>query len=106
MRVVEKGVHSYRGKEFHLKFPVEKKEREEIDMASSSISKEEPGNIVEVHGDINGLGKESLQMYLENTKRSGGGEVAEVNLDVSPPQVIFHDAEGKLCRMFYDEMQL
>ena len=106
MRVVGKGVHSYHGKEFHLKFPAEREEREEIDISPSNISKKVPGNIVEIYGDINGLRKESLQMYLENTKRSGGGEIEEVNFDVSPPRVIFRDAEGKLCLMLYDNRKL
>jgi len=40
------------------------------------------------------LGKESLEMYLENTRRSGGGEIKELNLDANPPQVIFCDSEA------------
>ena len=98
-RVVDNKVHKFEDKEFLLKFPVSE------DDESSSISNVEPGNIVEIHGDIKGLGMESLQMYLENTKRSGGGEIEKLNMDVTPPRVIFCDAEGKLCCMFYVEFQ-
>ena len=89
-------MHTFEGKEFLLKFPVQRNEREGEEDEASRIPKLELGNIVEVHGDIKGLGKESLQMYLENTKRSGGGEIEKLNLDVAPPRVTFRDAEGKV----------
>ena len=96
------GVHTFGGKEFLLVFPLQKNEREGKDDKSSKLSKVEPGNIVEIHGDIKGLGKDSLEMYLENAKRSGGGKIEKVNLDATPPRVIFRDTEGKLYLMFYD----
>ena len=54
-------------------------------------------NIVEIHGDITGLEKESIEMYLENTRRSGGGDIEEINLDATPPRVTFRDPEGNFA---------
>ena len=95
-RVAENKVHMFDGKKFLLKFPVQKNEKVVEDDEYSSASNVVPENIVEIHGDIKGLGKDSLEMYLENTKRSGGGEIEILDLDVTPPRVIFRDAEGKL----------
>ena len=99
-RVVENKVHMFDGKKFLLKFPVQKSESVVEDDEHSSASNVEPENIVEIHGDIRGLGMESLQMYLENTNRSGGGMIEKVDWDATPPRVVFRDAEGKLCIMY------
>ena len=95
--MVEKGVHSVDGNEFHLKVPVFKKEDDKRNDISPSISNSGNKTVLEIHGDIASLGKESLEMYLENTRRSGGGEIKELNLDANPPQVIFCDSEGAFC---------
>ena len=76
---------------------MQQKESKENDDESSSDSNIEHTNIVEIHGDIGDLGKESLEMYLENTRLSGGGDIKEINLDAAPPRVIFCDPAGKLC---------
>ena len=56
-----------------------------------------PANVVEIVGDIRSLRKETLKYYLENEKRSGGGEILHLNLSVDQPQVTFRDSEGELC---------
>ena len=100
-RVVEKGVHTFDGKEFHFKVPVLKTEEKERDCSSSNeFNSSSSKNIVEIHGDITGLGKDSLEMYLESRKRSGGGEIREMNLDANPPWVEFRESEGRAC-IFY-----
>ena len=96
-RVVKRGVHSVDGKEFHLEVPVLKKEEREKDSISPNTSNSGSKNVVEIHGDITGIGKESLEMYLENTKRSGGGEIKDMNMGANPPWVEFHESEGKAC---------
>ena len=96
-RVVKKGVHSVDGKEFHLKVPVLKKEEREKDNIAPSMSNSGSKNILEIHGDITGIGKESLEMYLESRKRSGGGAIKDMNMDAIPPWVEFHESEGKAC---------
>ena len=101
-RVVENKVHTFDGKEFLFKFPVQKNESLGEDSESSRTANAEPRNIVEIHGDIKGLGKDSLELYLENTGRSGGGEIEKINLDATPPRVIFRDAKGNLCSIFVD----
>ena len=83
------------GKEFSVKFPVGKKEKN-LNEEKDDIGRRE-GNIVEIHGDITGLGKDSLEMYLENEKRSGGGEIKELNMDAKPPWVEFLESEGRAC---------
>ena len=93
----------FNGMEFHFKFPVAVKQKlnnEEVG-GSCKISSEDCDNVVEIHGDIRSLGKESLEMYLENTKRSGGGVVKEMNFDANPPWVAFLESEGK-ASMCYD----
>ena len=71
---------------------MQQKERKESSSDhSSNKSNFAHTSIVEVHGDIAGLEKESPEMYLENEGRSGDGEVEEIN---TPPQVNFRDPEG------------
>ena len=90
-------MHIFNGKQFHFKFPVVVKEKlsNEEHSGACEISSEDCNNIVEIHGDITGLGKESLEMYLESRKRSGGGEIKEMNMDANPPWVAFLESEGK-----------
>ena len=57
---------------------------------------EKNDNIVEIYGDIGGVSKDVLEMYLENRKRSGGGAIKEIDLQANPPRIVFDDAEGKL----------
>ena len=99
-RVVEKGVHKFSGKTFHLQFPVVKKLRRvdiEKDDGSCSISNSDCGNVVEIYGDIEGLWEQFLEMYLESTRRSGGGEIETLKLNANPPCVVFRDCKGKCC---------
>ena len=100
--MVEKGVHSVDGNEFHLKFLALKKEVKEGDGSASNLLNSSCNkNIVEIHGDITSLGKESLEIYLESKKRSGGGEITEMNLDANPPWVVFQESEGDAYMFYY-----
>ena len=94
-RATERSVHTIDGKEFHLKVPVLKKEEKEEDTKSLNMFNSDCQNIVEIHGNIEELGKDFLEMYLESKKRSGGGEIQEMKFDASPPSVVFCDNEGK-----------
>ena len=106
LRVIERGVHMLNGKQFYFKFPAVMKEKvnNEEDSGSCKVSNEDCENVVEIHGDVGGLGKESLEMYLENAKRSGGGEIKKMNLDATPPWVVFHKSEGK-ASILYDLLE-
>ena len=91
-------MHTFDGKEFWLKAPVlKKKEKEGDNSASNVLNSSYSKNMVEIHGDITSLSKDILELYLENKTRSGGGEIAELNLDVNPPYAIFCDSEGAYC---------
>ena len=104
-RVVERGVHTFAGKEFCLKVPVLRKEEKERDSSLPNVfNSYDSKNVVEIHGDITGLGKESLEMYLESRKRSGGGEIKEMNIDANPPWVEFLESEGN-AGIFYDLLE-
>ena len=96
-------MHKLRGKEFCCKLPTQKAESKKAEVGMSNISNVDLGNIVEIHGDIAGLGKDSLRMYLESTERSGGGKIEEINLDATPPQVIFRYPEGRFCITLSDK---
>ena len=91
-------MHKFSGKTFYFKFPAEKTEGREdtgkVD-GSCSTSNSDGGNIVEIHGDIGDVGNDSLGMYLESPRRSGGGKIEKLKLDVNPPCVVFRDSEGK-----------
>ena len=93
--VVEKGVHTFDGKEVCVKVPVLKKKEKEGDSSSHNVFNSSGSkNIVEIYGDITCLSKDMLELYLENKKRSGGGEIQEMNLGANPSWVIFCDSEG------------
>ena len=97
--MVEKGEHTFSGEKFHFKFPVAKEERKmnmERDSRRDTISNSDFGKTVEVHGEVGGLRKEHLLLYLESAKVSGGGKIKKINLDAHPPWVVFHDPRGKL----------
>ena len=83
-------MHVIDGKKFNCQFPQRK--NEECSGTSRSYDGE---NVVEIHGDIQGLGKEVLEMYLESTKRSGGGQIEEMHLAANPPRVVFCDVGGE-----------
>ena len=51
---------------------------------------------VEVHGDVGKLDKKFFTMYLENEKRSGGGNIEKIEFDTKPVVVTFHEIEGDL----------
>ena len=55
----------------------------------------EHGNKVEIYGNVGDVGKDTLVMYLESEKRSGGGDIKEANLEGNPPSVVFDDPGGK-----------
>ena len=92
-------MHTFGGKEFSIKFPVQKKSNNSESELSAN-SNADNKCIVEIEGDIGGLTKDSLELYLENTKRSGGGDVETIDLDANPPRVIFCDPEGKIVYFF------
>ena len=94
--VVERGMRSVDGKVF----PVLKKEEKGKDSTPRMFNAGSK-NILEIHGDIAGLGKESLEMYLENMKRSGGGEIKEMTIDTNPPRIAFQESEGEACMFYY-----
>ena len=48
---------------------------------SASESDEDTGTILEVCGFKPGTTEDMLSMYFESTRRSGGGEVLEVEVD-------------------------
>ena len=50
---------------------------------------------VEIHGEIGNISEESLKLYLENKRRSGGGPIEKINLKVSPGLVTFEKITGK-----------
>ena len=83
-----------------MKFPVQKKKMNDNRGEACNTSNASHQNIVEIEGDIKSIGKESLELYLENTKRSGGGDIEEIDLEANPPRVIFCDPEGKLCIVY------
>ena len=82
-------------------FPVLKKEEEGKDSTSPSIFNSGSKTILEIHGDITGLGMESLEMYLENAKRSGGGQIKEMTIDTNPPWIAFQESAGEACMFYY-----
>ena len=92
-------MHTFGGKEFTIKLPVQKRSNDN-ENELSNIANDDDECIVEIEGDIKGIGKESLELYLENTKRSGGGDIEEIDLEANPPRVIFCDPEGKLCIVY------
>ena len=94
-------MHKVDGREFHVTFPVQKKSNNSESELSTN-SNADNKCIVEIEGDIGGLTKDSLELYLENTKRSGGGDVETIDLDANPPRIVFIDPEGSyllLCLM-------
>ena len=56
---------------------------------------------VEIHGEIGNISAESLELYLESTKRSGGGPIEKMDLKASPALVTFKEAAGKKLMKFY-----
>ena len=94
-------MHTFGGKEFCIKFPVQKKSNDN-ESEFSTNSNTDNKCIVEIEGDIGGLTKDSLELYLESAKKSGGGDVETIDLDANPPRVVFIDPEGSyllLCLM-------
>ena len=102
-RVVEKGVHMLSGKMFNMKFPVFKKEMLDVEKGNEThiSSNFDCGNIIEIHGDIGDFGNDILEMYLESPRRSGGGEIEKLKMDVNPPCAAFRDSEGKCYRFVF-----
>ena len=92
-------MHTFGGKEFTIKFPVQKRSNDN-ENELSNIANDDDECIVEIEGDIKGIGKESLELYLGSAKRSGGGDIKEIDLEANPPRVIFRDTEGKLFIFF------
>ena len=97
---MENGEHTHKGKESHPTHPLHMEGTNRTKVLLSSNSNARHGNVVEIHGDLRGLEKESIEMYLENTRRSGGGEVKEIDWDATPPRVIFRDPEGDYALCF------
>ena len=90
-------MHTFGGKEFCIKFPVQEKSNDS-ESELSAISNADNKCIVEIEGDIGGLTKDSLELYLESAKKSGGGDVETIDLDANPPRVVFIDPEGNYVR--------
>ena len=87
-RVIEKGMHKIGENEFYFKALTRKTEE-----TGQSCDANFEQNTVEICGDVTDL-KEVLEMYLENEKRSGGGEIEKIDFDTNPPSVVFSDGEG------------
>ena len=49
---------------------------------------------VVLYGDIKSIGQSILELYFENRKRSGGGDLERIDVSTDPPVAIFCDAEG------------
>lgn len=49
---------------------------------------------VELHGDVNEISRDVLEMYLESEKKSGGGNLEHFDLDANPPIAVFEDPKG------------
>ena len=50
---------------------------------------------VEIHGEIDQLSEDTLSLYLENRKRSGGGRIERLDMSSSPATVTFEEVAGK-----------
>eukprot|EP00795_Rhopilema_esculentum_P000280 gene280-9930_t len=90
-RVVRKGKHCIDNKEFFVEFPkaaAENRNAEETNAAEINNEKD-----VEIHGELDKIGQDTLLMYLENKRRSGGGEIEKHDFDCSPATVTFCSAE-------------
>ena len=97
-RVVRKGKHCIDNKEFFVEFPktaAETRNAEETNAAEKNNEKD-----VEIHGDLDKIGQDTLLMYLENKRRSGGGEIEKFDFNCSPATVTFCSAEGLLYCIF------
>ena len=96
-RVISKFLHKVDGKHFYAMRPKQKEDNKEEN--DKSVSGVEHGKMVEIHGDIEGLSKDSLVVYLESTRRSGGGVIDEIDLLANPPRIVFADSKGILHRI-------
>ena len=47
-----------------------------------------------IHGDFGNIDEGMLEIYFENNRRSGGGDLERIDLRVNPPVLIFCNAEG------------
>ena len=93
-RVISKFLHKIDDKQIYAMHP--KQEEDNKEENDKSVSGVEHGKMVEIHGDIEGLSKDSLLVYLESTRRSGGGVIDEIDLLANPPRIVFADSEGIL----------
>ena len=88
-RFVEQGVLNIDGNEVHFKLFGDNDFGTSNDATLSNSQR-----TVVINGDVSKASKDALEMYLENTKRSGGGELEEIDLDADPPTVTFVHGEG------------
>ena len=102
-RVVENGLHTSDSSDFQFEFPVQQKKTTLNGDQLSKKSNVENKNIVEIHGNIGGMDRESLEKYLENTRLSGGGEIKEIDWDSTPPRVLFNDPEGNVYFVLFSK---
>ena len=93
-RVIRTGLHNISGKEIHAK-PLAQRENEKME-GGQLVSKVDYGKTVEICGDIAGLSKDALTVYLESRKGSGCGHIKDIDMTTNPPKAIFEDSEGNL----------
>ena len=49
---------------------------------------------VVLHGDIDNIDVNCLELYFESYKQSGGGDLERIDLSANPPVAIFLNPEG------------
>ena len=65
-------------------------ECEHIDSVVSEVPR-----TAEIRGEIGKLSAETLSLYLESKKKSGGGRIEKLDVSVSPALVTFEEVAGK-----------
>ena len=94
-RITANSVQNMENKETHSILSLQRRRSDKTDTYQPAFGVEH-NNIVEIYGNIGEVSEDALEMYLENRKRSGGGDIKEIHLQENPPRIVFDDMEGKL----------
>ena len=76
---VLKRKHTLSGKLLTVEEKMERSEEQTADASSENLDKDTP--VLEVSGFKPGTSEDTLSMYFESARRSGGGEVVEVRIN-------------------------
>ena len=98
--ILEHGNHKLRDQQLHVsRLPVEEKMRTEEAMQEKEIEggRTEAPNAILVEGLKSGTPKKMVELFFENTKRSGGGDIKHIQMNQNSGRAIvwFTDKAGK-----------